>query len=520
MEQSSDTVTVLFPSSGVAPAITAANSNLGSSSQPEQSATSAAERFVVFKEMIGRGGYGVVYKGYDTLTGMHVAVKEATVTKQAQHDVQQAMKNEYSLLSTFDHPNIVRVLDYRVSPDQGVAQFVMEWMPGGSVLDVLQAMQFRLHESIVRRYSKDVLRGLVYLHSKKCIHRDVKPGNMLLASDGSIKISDFGISRQKLADSTSSTMGTFEGSPRYMAPESVKSGKFSAASDMWSWGCSVLHMLSNAVPWSERIPLAPGDFIPVVFCIGSGQPPGHHPAIPSQTSPMLKALLESVFSFDPAQRPTAESLLLQHPYFATAEPPQDAGLETYAEYQQLSKQAKERMFGATREVALEIEDSFANGTGLSTTFYEPTSTSTGFQPTSSGSQQGGAEGGSRESIGGNTTSENTDGAGSVGAPSTIASKSKGGKAVVQKPIVTPRSIWAYRMDNGRWVQFNLNDSKILSQAFIEQNGRGSFTLHVQRHNDKRTVPYEIQFDQMQQRNQRTNFCRPIRVLGEGVLAFK
>ncbi|CUG74208.1 protein kinase, putative [Bodo saltans] len=98
----------------------------------------------------------------------------------------------------------------------------MEWLPSGSVQTVLQETHKGLRETIVRRYVRGALQGLAYLHSRGIVHRDVKPGNMLLGSDGSVKLTDFGTSRTLGHSEETVQTGTVVGTVPYLAPECVR----------------------------------------------------------------------------------------------------------------------------------------------------------------------------------------------------------------------------------------------------------------------------------------------------------
>ena len=280
------------------------------------------QRFRVLPDQrLGVGAFGVVYKGFDEETGGMVAVKTAAVRVGSE----QALAAEFSTLTQLQHPHIVQV--YHFCVDSGEARLFMEWMSSGSVKTVLDTTGSRLHELTLRRYSKESLLGLQYLHEKSIVHRDIKPENMLVSGTGVVKLSDFGTS--KLHEQSATTMHVV-GTIPYMAPECLRRGKYSSGSDIWAWACSVVYMATNSLPWCH-LPVEQQGQAPLVFHIGSAQPPDHHPVIPSHLSAALRSLLLLCFSYEAVARPTAANLLADA-YFALADLPQDA--ESMHEFQE------------------------------------------------------------------------------------------------------------------------------------------------------------------------------------------
>lgn len=274
------------------------------------------------REEIGSGAFGVVYKAFDLKLCRHVAIKRvehAGVNGHKLEEVLRSAENEYRLMTKLRHENIVSVLDCVTTSN--ATEIVLEWLPSGSIGDLLRR-QGRLHESAVRRFVADALRGLAFLHENNIVHADIKSGNWLLSSEGRVKISDFGTSRE-LTESKSGSTVHLVGTIRFMSPESIRKPKFSRAADIWAVGATCVMMLSGAVPWSDVLPPQDKDTIPTIFHIGNALPPNHHPTIPAHTSHELRDILERCFAFDPEQRPTAKELLAM-PYFQGDELPQSA----------------------------------------------------------------------------------------------------------------------------------------------------------------------------------------------------
>ncbi|KAK7195093.1 protein kinase [Novymonas esmeraldas] len=226
------------------------------------------DRFQVLMDIpLGQGSYGKVFRAWDEVIGCYLAAKELPLDSTKAHNVAvREVLQEYTVLTELSHPNIVRVVAFMVLKE--TARIYMEWMPSGSLQDVLRHHpRGTLRESVVRRYARDVLSGLAYLHSRGVIHRDVKPGNMLLSSDGTVKLTDFGTSLVLSGNSHTLESNAITGTAAYMAPECVQ-GTYSSASDIWSFGCSVVQLLSGNVPWFNAQTGSLPEPIALLFKIG------------------------------------------------------------------------------------------------------------------------------------------------------------------------------------------------------------------------------------------------------------
>ncbi len=173
-------------------------------------------------ELIGAGSFGRVFSGIDLVTGNRIAVKEIAMKRGKRYQDQAMMiAREVKLLSTLDHPNIVKYLgtEYR----QNNIRIFLELANDGSVKDILQEFG-ALSELLIRRFTLDVVKGLHFLHSKHIIHRDIKPSN-LLVFNGVIKLADFGCASIASIDDSTTEFGnsTVAGTTLYMSPEILQS---------------------------------------------------------------------------------------------------------------------------------------------------------------------------------------------------------------------------------------------------------------------------------------------------------
>ena len=316
-------------------------------------ASNQTGRFTIFRqEVLGSGGFGTVFKGFDNIAGSYVAIKECHIGRgsTAQQSSNDELLSEFALMTKLKHKNIVTVLDFSIV--DGDARLVMELMHSGSVDTILKSRGFRLHEAAVRRYARESLEGLAFLHANGVLHRDIKPGNMLVGGNGEVKLSDFGTSR---VQQSSSTTQHLVGTVMYMSPDAIR-GKFSKAVDMWAWACSVREMLTATPPWDHLPVDIQRNNIPLMFHIGSAQEPDHAPILPDHCTTDLRDIMNECFSLDPQRRPSADDLL-QRKYFA-----EDVCLE------------KMEPVAVLEQLAAASRSSLAGVTGKSTSLSNSTST--------------------------------------------------------------------------------------------------------------------------------------------------
>ena len=204
--------------------------------------------------MLGSGGNGEVWKGMGD-DGSLVAMKSTRMPKEQQPARKKMMSQstdplkdllvEVSMLSKLVHENIVSIISTAVVGHTVI--LIMELVPGGSLMSVLD--QFgTLHFEPLRRYSRDILRGLHFLHSEGVIHRDLKPANVLLLIDGQAKLADFGAAAE-ISKGSTLVLGT----PQYMAPEACR-GEAVKKSDVWSFGIALLQLITGKMPWGDDVP--------------------------------------------------------------------------------------------------------------------------------------------------------------------------------------------------------------------------------------------------------------------------
>lgn len=196
--------------------------------------------------LVGVGGMANVYRGKDMKTGNAIAVKVLKEEFLDNEELVRRFKNESKAISILDHPNIVKVYD--VSVTDTMQYIVMEYVDGITLKEYLKQRGGALTWKEVVHFATQVLSALQHAHSKGIIHRDVKPQNIMLLADGSIKMMDFGIARLSRAQSQTVSDKAI-GSVHYISPEQAKGDRTDARTDIYSVGIMLYEMLSGKLPF-------------------------------------------------------------------------------------------------------------------------------------------------------------------------------------------------------------------------------------------------------------------------------
>lgn len=201
-------------------------------------------RYEIIEEL-GRGAMGVVYKAKDPTIGRTVALKTLRLDVHGLDaaEMVRRFQNEARAAGVLSHPNIVTIYD--AGECDGIFYIAMEFIQGTTLHELLAEQHILPSEDVIR-YSRQICKGLDYAHSHGIVHRDVKPANIMITANGTVKIMDFGIAK---AGGSMTSTGQVLGTPNYMAPEQVKGRPLDGRSDLFSFGVILYEMLTGEKPF-------------------------------------------------------------------------------------------------------------------------------------------------------------------------------------------------------------------------------------------------------------------------------
>ena len=259
--------------------------------------------------VLGRGGMGVVWRATDQVLERQVAVKEVTfpidVTAEEREVLVQRTLREARAAARLDHPRVTRVYD--VVQEDGKPWLIMEHIPSRSLQDIVEE-EGALAPATAARIGLDVLDAIGAAHDAGIVHRDVKPANVLVGTNGRASLTDFGIATTT-GDSHLTTHGALIGSPTYMAPERARGDEPQPAVDLWGLGATLYAAVEGRPPFDKGEPMA------TLFAVVSD-----HPTPMLQAGP-LEPIVLILLDKDPARRGTVESVRAQLRAIAAGETP-------------------------------------------------------------------------------------------------------------------------------------------------------------------------------------------------------
>nr|CAD1827124.1 unnamed protein product [Ananas comosus var. bracteatus] len=248
-------------------------------------------------ELLGSGSFGTVYEAISD-DGFFFAVKEVSLLDQGNNAEQRIfqLEQEILLLSRFQHENIVQY--YGTEKAKATLYVFLELVSRGSLASLYQ--KYRLQNSQVSAYTRQILHGLNYLHQRNVVHRDIKCANILVDSNGAVKLADFGLAKET---TMSNGLKSCKGSVYWMAPEVARAKPYGPSADIWSLGCTVLEMLTGRLPYPNT------EWTQALFKIGRGEPP----PIPASLTREARDFIQMCSQVIPSRRPSAAQLL-EHPF--------------------------------------------------------------------------------------------------------------------------------------------------------------------------------------------------------------
>lgn len=249
-----------------------------------------------FERLLGRGGMGVVFKAEDTLLSRPVAIKVLNEELRYNPEAQKIFLAEARSLATLKHPNLVSVHDVTTQSD--FVFMVTEYVEGRN-LDRWLRKNGRLEQDVIISIGAQLAAGLDYLHNKGMIHRDLKPGNVILKDDGAIKVIDFGLARS--LDEISIRGTQVRGTPAYMAPEQIRGDALTPQTDLYQFGITLYELLSGQLPFPS------GD---MAYAHVHKTPPAIDELVPGIV-PELALLIHRCLKKEPSERPSSAAELLR-----------------------------------------------------------------------------------------------------------------------------------------------------------------------------------------------------------------
>lgn len=196
----------------------------------------------VLDELIGEGSFGKVYKARIKSSGYVVAMK--LIAKKGKNDRElRNLRREIEILTKLNHEHIITLFDWFETVHEFVV--VMEYAQG-DLFEILEADK-HLPEAVVQRIAKQLIQALYYLHNNRIIHRDMKPQNILIAQNSTVKLADFGFARAMSYNTM--VLTSIKGTPLYMAPELIQEQPYDSAADLWSLGCILFELYYGRPPF-------------------------------------------------------------------------------------------------------------------------------------------------------------------------------------------------------------------------------------------------------------------------------
>jgi serine/threonine-protein kinase len=256
-----------------------------------------ADRYQL-EELLGQGGMGEVWSARDDVLDRPVAVK-VLLSHRADETAVERFRREAHAAGLLSHPNVVAVYDFGTHEDS--LFLVMELVDGHTLTEEL-ATHGTLSAEQAAGIAAQAAAGLAAAHNQDLVHRDIKPGNLLLTDDGTVKIADFGIARF-ISDATNdlTSTGQIVGTPYYLAPERATGAPAGPESDVYSLGCVLYQLVTGHPPFE-------GDTQAAVLYQHVDLPPVPPAELrPELAGPFQDGLLQ-MLAKDPADRPTAAQL--------------------------------------------------------------------------------------------------------------------------------------------------------------------------------------------------------------------
>ncbi len=243
------------------------------------------------EEQVGSGGMGTVWKATDTLLNRPVAVKLLHPAQMAEPTARERFRTEGRITAGLSHPSIAQVFDY--GEEDGRAFLIMELVVGDPLSQVLRE-RGRLDTDQTLDFVCQAAQALAAAHARGVVHRDIKPGNLLVTADGRLKLTDFGIARGDMSVTLTQT-GMVMGTAQYISPEQASGRPATSSSDLYALGVVAYECLAGTPPFTGDSPVA------LALAHTRDEPPELPEDIPDDVADLVFLLL----SKDPEERPSS-----------------------------------------------------------------------------------------------------------------------------------------------------------------------------------------------------------------------
>ncbi len=244
------------------------------------------------ERMVGKGGMGAVFLAHDLTLDREVAIKVLPPDISQDPKVIQRFQQEAKTAAKLDHTNIIPI--YRVESEGGLNYFVMKYVAGTSLEDVLEQKQ-PLGSDYIQRVLWEAACALGHAHQRGIVHRDVKPANIMFDHDGRVMLTDFGISKALQAASGFTGTGMIIGTPHYMAPEQAKGQQVDGRADQYSMGVVGYRMITGQLPFG-------GDSVHTILYKHIFEPAPRTSSIRQDMPPHLSEAIARALAKEPEQR--------------------------------------------------------------------------------------------------------------------------------------------------------------------------------------------------------------------------
>ncbi|WP_344969704.1 serine/threonine-protein kinase [Salinactinospora qingdaonensis] len=263
----------------------------GDSSRAESQAGSTLSGRYRLEEQIGSGGMGEVWRGTDILLSRPVAIKLLHGTQMAEPTSRERFRTEGRITAGLSHPNIAQVYDYGEQDER--AFLVMELVPGEPLSSILKRNN-GLEAGVTLDILTQAAKALSAAHAHGVVHRDIKPGNLLVTEEGTVKLTDFGIARGDTSVTLTQT-GMVMGTAQYISPEQASGSSATHSSDLYALGVVAYECLAGRPPFTADTPLA-------LALAHTREPP---PPLPSSVPAPVRSLVERMLEKSPSDRPSS-----------------------------------------------------------------------------------------------------------------------------------------------------------------------------------------------------------------------